>query len=228
MRLFKAATVLTDDGHWTIGYEVASACGVLLTAADPCSPTPEVVGNTAPGSAGAYGVVPFGAVARIERPMRCLESDAPLARTRLEGGSEYLAEWVLWNGLDGLPDLASLKDATPVDLPDDTALIDQIRGVIEAQHAAIPGLVGGILHLELAVAMRLTDANFRVLEELGYDVVVSPAYGDGTVAVTGPITVHLGAIEAVSHHDTAENRGVVEATRIMALDFDPCAAFLAA
>lgn len=223
-RLFAVSEVEQADGHWSIGYEVASVCGVLVATADPCDPLPAPIGDTDPASTGVYKVVPFGALARINRPMRCLESDRDLVAARLRGASETVAEYALWFGL-GLDGSESIADSATT-VTAGSGIEESIAAVIAAQNQAIPGVEPGLLHLGLGVALKLRGQAVDTLGEMGYEIVTGPLYPPGGIAVTGPVRVQLGSIEVDDFYSVASNQGSTVGTRVMAVGFDPCASFV--
>lgn len=224
MRLFSVATVAEGDGRWTIGYEVASVCGVKVTAADPCVPaSPAEVGATVDES-GEFAVTPIGVVGKVTRPLRCFDSDVDAARDRVLGASEYAAEAALWTGY-GIADVVNLTDdATSVTAGADATA--SIAALIAAQNAKLPGITDAVLHMGVEFALTLGSGQLETLRGIGYGIVVSPAYPSFSAAVTGPVKVLAGSVESGNHYDVSVNRGVTIATRIIAVEFDPCAAFV--
>lgn len=239
MGLLDVATVVTDDGNWTAGYEIESwACGIGVYITDICTPSPiHVAGSTyrdegTRGSAGFIRIEPFAFTAGIVRDVRCegtLEStkvaeylaasEKPIAQVFGESFAGFTGETLDPDGVNvGKPSITMVT--TVGGQSDIVTLLDAWSDKTTKSYS------NAILHLGLKSAFTLlTQDNIAVLNSLGVRVAISPGYLPDMRALTGDVAVRLSSIQTLKETDATHNKTYIEATRLAAVEFDPCLAF---
>ena len=221
--LLEVATVLEGDGHWTIGYEIdALACGRVIEAYDICTPGTPAVSDSAVG----FKVDPFALVGAQKFGTRCEPSDAADALTRaLADSTEKLVANNFWNGdvTDWVGNPGDMYLTSP-SIFTVSAGSDTLASIAAALIAASDNHpeIDPILHLGVGAALSIP--NWETFEALGIEYSISLGYPSDGIAVTGPVLVRLGSIETLERHDERNNRNFVSATRLAAVEFDPCLA----
>lgn len=82
-----------------------------------------------------------------------------------------------------------------------------------------------LVHLGVGSLLELFgEVENSLIKNLDIKVATSAGYPTNAIAVTGPIRVELGPDEVLQSHDTTVNDIVTEASRLGALEFDPCIA----
>lgn len=220
--LLDVATVLIGDGTWTYSEESDSfSCGRVVDAVGICAPgvIPAVTDSLT-----GFKIEPFGLYGAQQFGNRCGPDDyMPTMAKVLDDASEYLITKVFWAGAsevlgtwDGNVFLTSTEVATVAPGADDTATLAAVLDAAYSRHPEIKPVV----HLGWVTAMKLGAG----LKNIDIDYVVGPGYPASAIAVTGPITIRLGSVEATENYTSRNNRFVVEATRLASIDFDVCLA----
>jgi hypothetical protein len=226
--LLDVATVIDGDGDWTKsqgGYEFRElACGRTHGTADICAAPPIEVTNES--AVTIFKAVPFVHHAEQEFNIQCEPAEAVSALTQaMKDAAEYVVTRQFWSGDasdwtgtgEGIfltaPGIATA--AAGADVP------ASIAAALAGAYAAQPDL-RPVVHLGLGASFALppgfTDDHPSVtyVEGIGY-----PADG---IAVSGPITVHLGTVETIAMTSTDINRRYISGTRLLAVEFGPCSA----
>jgi hypothetical protein len=247
-RLFDVAEVIRGD-TWTddLGnprnfagvYDRQYDDQVPLIATDICTRT-----NTSliAGVVGAlptlYTIRPFGVTVSASRPNRCILGQFPEFEDelikRLDRESERAAAATLYGGVTGwdntCPYLLS-SDVTTVG--SGTTVQDTVPSVMDLFYAGQTGQMP-ILHLGQTAGVKISAGNalsptpsskefFLAMD--GTPINISPEFPTNFVAVTGPITIHLGSAgmqEPKWYYDsrTNNNRSIFTAERVMSLEFN--------
>lgn len=243
MGLLDIATVETGDGQWTAGYEVESwGCGVGEYITDLCTPDPiHVAGaeyrESDGGTPGSVKIVPFSFVAGIARNTRYF-SDTDVPRlAEFIAASETPVAYVFSRGFAGYEG-ETLATAASNDKPSVTTVAagastqETIISLLEAwSNRSTFGYDSAVLHLGVSAAFSLSSQPFvseawSVLNEMEIDVAISPGYPTDFVALTGPIVIRLSSIQVLKATDALHNKIFFEATRLAAIEYDPCLAFV--
>jgi hypothetical protein len=225
--LLDVATVIDGDGNWTKanGYEFDDlACGRTHGTADVCNP-PTITVTDQPAATG-FKAAPFVHHAQQEFGVRCAHEDAEAALTQaMRDAAEYIIGRQFWSGdvedWVGATEGVYLEHADVETVAAATNVPASIAAALTAAYAAHPELTPTV-HLGLTASYALppgfTSEHPRVtfVEGIGY-----PADG---IAVTGPVTVHLGTIETISATSHNVNRLYISGTRLAAVEFGPCSA----
>lgn len=224
-----AATVTTGDGKWMSGTESDhldcgreyAVSGNICQSATP--PDPSEYG-------GLYNVRPFVVESKQKFPVRCAPEDAEAAlRTDMADSTEYFVARNFWLGdatdWDGATEGLFLADADIATVAVSATFEASIGAALAAAYANHPG-ISPILHLGLTAALSLAPNYFT--DNTKMQVAVSPGYPPNGIAVTGPVSVSLGDIEARRLIDQSVNREHVYGSRFAAFDFDPCLAVVVA
>ena len=238
MGLLDVATVVDDDGRWTAGYEIESwGCGLGEYITDLCTPSPIHVAGAeykAPdgGVPGAVKIVPFGFTAGIARNTRyhsdadvptlaeyIAVSETPIARVFSQGFAGFSGETLVTTPDAGKPSLTEVLAGA-----DDTATIVALLKAWSAQTTF--SYQSAILHLGLTTAFTLPDHTWDVLDKMDIETSISAGYPDDLIAVTGPIVIRLSSIQVLKSVNATSNKVFFEATRLAAIEFDPCLAFV--
>lgn len=221
--LLDVADVITGNGHWMSGYEVdALACGRTFDAVDICVPgDPPDIDDSLTG----YKITPFAIVSQQRFGARCTPAEAWSALdSATDDASENIVAKVFWNGDGEVTGWDSDMFMTHADIETSSAGSSNVESLATAWTAIVndhPDLTDPVLHLGVEAAMDL-DTKIKNLDI--DDVVVSPAYPQDAIAITGPIVVRLSDIQSLTSHDRGINRRYFEATRLAAIEFDPCLA----
>lgn len=238
MGLLDVATVVDGDGRWTAGYEIESwGCGIGEYITDLCTPSPIHVAGAEykepdGGVPGSVKIVPFSFTAGIARSTRYhSDTDVPTLTEYIAASESPIAKVFSQSfvGFDG-ETLATAPDAGKPSLTevpagaDDTATIVALLKAWSAQTTFSYG--AAILHLGLSSAFTLPDQTWDVLDKMNIKVSISSGYPDEFVAVTGPIVIRLSSIQILKSTDATNNKIFFEATRLAAIEFDPCLAFV--
>jgi hypothetical protein len=217
--LLDVATVLKSDGNWTAGYSVdALACGRLIDTVDICTPAePPEVSEALIG----YKIEPFVIYGRQKFGVMCAPDDMEAEiKDALENATEHEVARVFWEGgitgWDGNLYLES-SEVHNVTVPTDPK--DALATMLKEAYDRHPD-IQPLIHLGILSGLQVAGD----LEKLEVDYCISPGYPKNGMAVTGPVVVHLGTIQATKSHDTSVNRFYVEANRLAAVEFDPCLA----
>lgn len=225
MRLLDAVDLRTGDGFWTRGYDLPeSACGFAVTKRDICGAATDVL-TTVPlyNQDVIHKIRPFGIEGMLERVTRCSgPNDKALVARLTESAEELVFGHVLENGAEAAwasPNLAMTEVSTVVAAEATaSAKVETALGEYYSRTAETP-----ILHLGLGSAFGLTSDVRKVLEDdLNVSVVVNPAYTVDLVAVTGPMIAYLGTAESLEEYSHGTNAVKNTATKIGAIEFDPC------
>lgn len=220
-----AATVLVGDGNWTSGYEIdALACGRNIGATDLCKP----VDPPEPDEEGSgYRVVPFGIEGHQKWSVICAPSDNESAMTEaITVASEFIVANTFWSG--AIADWKGDEEGLFLEHPDIHTIAPEekigrsIASALKEAYTRHPEIQPTV-HLGLGSAVDFAS-DFFVAEESHVKFIVSPGYPMDAVAVTGPVVVRLGSVETLKSYDHRVNREYVQATRIAAVEFDPCLA----
>ena len=237
MGLLDAATVTTGDGDWTSGYEIESwGCAVGEYITDICTPDPiHVAGNTyrTPGSGevGAIKIEPFVFTAGLTRETRhtaglerakvtefIAASEIPLAVVFSQGFTDYTGET-----LATVPDVGK-PSVSLVPAGVGTTVYEDLLTAWSAK--TTQPWTDVLLHVGLGRWLGLTEDLRLALDALDIELVVSPGYPSDFVALTGPVAIRLSSIQTLTQTDALANNVYIEATRMAAIEFDPCLAFL--
>lgn len=228
--LLNVASVVNGDGNWAAGYEAeALGCGLSVSVTDVCTPARAVVTGAAIAEAypSAYEVAPFAIVSRTKRPTRCSSGEEQKqVDEALSAATEMAVGQVFWSGIAGWTTGAFLESTDVATVATGTTTLDTV-GTALAEFYTLGGWEVPILHLGIKSALDVAELFESPLFE-GLSVAVSPGYPSAGVAVTGPITVHLGPVQSMQSYDSTVNRSEIEANRLAAIEFDPCIAVLAA
>ncbi len=225
--LLEIATLSDGGGDWTkangYGFDDLS-CGRTHGACDICA-TPPIQVTNVPAATG-WKAVPFVHHAEQEFSTRCEPADAESALTQsMLDATEYIVTRQLWFG-DADDWTGSVEDVYLTSPSVSTAVAGantpaSIAAALAAAYAQTPDLKP-VVHLGLAASWSLPPGfaaehpTVQFVEGIGY-----PATG---IAVTGPVTVHLGTVETISMTSTDINRRYISGTRLLAVEFGPCSA----
>jgi hypothetical protein len=222
--LLSVAKVDTGDGDWTAGYTSESlGCAVSVWLADPCTPVPTLISGEDDIDPSAYLVGSFGIIAKMSRTNRCAEgTELEYIRSAVEEATELAAGKAFWEGFESAEMFLLSPDVETVAAGANVA--ETVAKVLRAFAISVPG-VEPILHLGYSAALTVGDAlNNEGNLKIGIQVAVSPGYPANGVAVTGPVLVRLSSVQALQAYDRDVNRTNIEANRLGAIEFDPCAA----
>lgn len=226
--LLDVAKVDVGDGDWTASYLSESlGCAVSAWLADPCDPTPDLISGTDGVDPSAYLIRSFAAIVKMSRTNRCAEGrELEWVRSSMEEATEFAVAKVFWEGLPSLEVSLAADDVQSAAAGANVAA--SVAAALLKFGQESPG-VEPILHLGIGAALSIGDLlNDEGNLKIGVRVATSPGYPTAGIAVTGPILIHLGQIEAVQVYDRDVNRTNIEANRLGAIDFDPCVAVLVA
>lgn len=237
MGLLDAANVVTGDGNWTAGYEIESwGCAVGEYITDICAPDPiHVAGNTyrTPGSGevGAVKIEPFAFTAGLTRETRYSGGEEAAKATEFLAASENLIAQVFSEGFSGFTGetLATAPDVgkpsvTPVPAGVGTTVYEDL--LTAWSDKTTQPWSKALLHVGLGIWLGMTQDLRLALDTLGVQLVTSPGYPSDFVALTGPVAVRLSSIQTLTETDALANMVYIEATRLAAIEFDPCLAFV--
>lgn len=223
-----------DTGGWTNGYDFdAFGCVMTSKVDDICDPAPVLLSgpdwidgdDEAPSNAVKRAPV-FGVSTYLQQRLLCGgEGDTEkVVRSALDVESEKAVGRVLSVGFPGND--VNLADA-------DVATVTAGANVRESLAKALDKLwdiatgVGAdetVIHLGIGTALAFTEVTSDGLgaRGLGDRVAVSEGYAMGLLAVTGPVTVHLGDDHYTETVDHRTNRKLPFASRLASVYFDPC------
>lgn len=240
--LFSVATVVRHDDNdleWTFGYHQlhasSQAVAIVPTNGD-AGPAVAIHGFVDHSDNNVVGAT-FEVV--IEEMFTGLgaNKDTPFERLRdvMEPASERAVEYALWTGkgIEGIEGAHWLFDA---DARTKSAGTDKDYYLATAEEAISENLLGiqGVIHMSrrTATVINSFEREGKSLSTiLGTPVVAGTGYGhtDPTanfMAVTGPVTVHLGPIvindeNLRNNFDASTNTYHVRASRLVSVTFDP-------
>ena len=224
--LIEVATVLHGDGTWASGYDAeALACGFSVDVVDPCDPGRTSVSTVTPpdGEMGGWTIPSFAIVSEMIRANRCVApEDRDRAQVALVNATERAVGMAFW-GDPGMASLVTLDDGASV--APGTSVEASLVALLDNFYST-SALYHPIVHMGLANAFALQELLTEDMRALrtGERVCISVGYPVDGLAVTGPITIHLGSIETMVNYDASHNRTSFEATRLGSIEFDPCAA----
>lgn len=217
-----------DDQNWTaMGTGVdALACGRRMDVNGICSPTPP---PEPPDALIGYQSYPFAITADQKLPTRCgPEEGAEMLIQAFRDAAEYQFGYVLWHGSSFWPNFGSGDDQPQIYLSSPDIATTEYAAFLPKDHIAEVLADAMEAHPELDPLLHLgykTALNVGMdLDILGVPYVVNPAYPLEGVAVTGPITIHIGTVQDLTHVNWNINREYAEATRLGLIEFDPCLA----
>jgi hypothetical protein len=226
----EAAEVERGDGHWSAGYQFDSVgCVLHSIISDVCTPARGTLSGTndpAATSSGRNAYV-FGVVTSMRGRARCSSGLEPKwVADALDAETEKAAGEVLFGGNGGAADVYLTKGEVATVASGTTT-----PATVAAALAKFWTLATGvkqedtILHLGIGSALgmvNLIDGDYLYGTKI--KVSVSEGYGVNVVAVTGPVTIRVGDNQVVAVPDTKNNDLNNEATRLVAVEFDPCIA----
>lgn len=231
-----ANLVRTGESFGTSSYDLPSPTPFMRSALyDVCDPTNEHIDVSGLGVGDPYPssdcILPranvFAVVVDLgSRAMRSEGNEEELVRSALDIESEKAAGIAMWGGDYASPPPTSLSGA---DVATVAAGADPAASLVAALGAYWKRSVGidypdTIIHLGVAHLVSLFgQIEGGVVKNLDIRVATSPGYPDDLIAVTGPVTIKLGPDEVDSNVDRS-NAMVSEASRLVAIEFDPAAA----
>lgn len=218
-----------DSSAWTaLGEEFdGMACGrrheILGEICEPAPVDPQDVSLT------GYESKPFVLLTQQTFGVRCTPEQAlELARESNTDSLDHQIGKVFWSGLvdwDGTLWLESSEVArSVVDVSTAESLRRGLATLVQDAMNANPDL-DPLLHLGMNTVLQLGEDR---LDALGFPYVVNTGYPIDGLAVTGPVTIRIGDVQAIQSYNVSINRTSVEALRFAAFQFDPCQARLGA
>lgn len=230
MGLLDTATVIRGNGPWSNGYDLEeSGCGLAVRVGDICAPTFQAVVGDPAWVPNVLQIKAFGLDATLSRSVRCaLPQDMQRTQTTLKLGEEQAVAFVFEHGI--VPGWASPhlmhEDVENVSIPGGSTFLAAVGTVLTAFYRKSPHKP--LVHVGVnSMLSLLDDAGKSLLDTLGAEVVFSPGYSPDLLAVTGPVTVHIGTVESVQVYDTTNNRTDILSTEVAAIEFDVCHAVYA-
>lgn len=221
---------------WTIGYDLqAATAAATLATLDPCSEQSQVIaGPTDPStSPKVYQITSFAAEVSARRNVRCAIGEELILVTALlaAGGTTSACEYVLWHGQPGWDNnlAPSLQNVDVQTVSASASVQDTLASVLNA-YSALTALQGHVIHLGLKSALDLSATGYAYgtdvsgelrLRATGAPIVVSPYYPPTGIALTGPIKVVYGPIQAFQTYDVNINRTNIAGNRLAVIEFDP-------
>jgi hypothetical protein len=222
----------------------ASSCGRLFDIVQSCNaPAPDELVPGSEQTGQKYLIEPFALLVRQKNSVACsLEDGKEAARVALECATAYQMASVLWNGTpEILPfadpdptganwqqtifiDSADVTGSTATAAPTNDWTLEAALGeLLEEAYAVHPELgCCSIIHMGAQAGIALSGP----IKRLGLNVVISPAYPSLGLAITGPIDIVLGSIQANENMNSVpqDNKVYIDANRLAAFAFDPCLA----
>lgn len=163
--------------------------------------------DTEPFACTAYGIV----------PPRCEPADyGDFIQQAIVTSSEWQISNALWTGYNGATGDMYLEhpDVEVIARTGDPYTI--VGAVLQRAYAKTPFLQP-VIHLGWQSAMSLQLG----LASLQLPFVVPHGYPANAIAVTGPVVIRLGSVQAIETYDMNLNRHSFEATRLASIEFDP-------
>lgn len=239
--LFSVAEVVrhdVDDARWTYGYDqyFVTPDGVQVLSTEAGSAAQAVPGSTFP--ADDIRGTTFEVVIEEEFSGMGANHVTPFAGLQdvMDAATQRAAEYALWSG----PGIQENTDAHWLFDADATAVVAagaDARAMLAEAEGAMGGNVTGIqgvIHMSRKTASLLGSAvrydDGEASTRLGSPIVAGTGYGhtgtDGSVAVTGPVIVHLGPVvvndtDLRNNFDPNTNTYRVRVSRVVSVVFDP-------
>lgn len=231
MQLMEAAAVEVGDGHWTSSYQYDTpGCALSSSRTDICTPVRQALTGDSAGSANASDGFIFAVVTSMKGRARCsLGSEGEWVKDALDMETEKAAGTTLWDGIGGAAD-AYLMAPEVSTVASGATVIDTVAALLEKFWQVATGvreedtvLHVGIKHLMVLANQGILDAD-STLKGTKVKVASSPGYALTAAAVTGPVRIRLSTDQVVQVPDISVNDLINEATRLVAIEFDPCTA----
>lgn len=228
--------VAYGDGGWTRGFDLqAATAATVMTIIDPCSEAPQYVAGTPNASPNVYHVTAFSAEVSARRNVRCaIGEELDIVQGLLTaGGSVGAAEYALWNGSPGWdPNVApSLQNADIKTVSATSGNVAETLASVIVAYSDLTVLNGYVLHLGIKAALDLSAQGYTYsidvmgnlrLRATDAPIVVSPYYPAAGVAITGPIEINVGDVQAFQTYDAGrQNRTNITGFQLMTVAFDP-------
>lgn len=217
-KFFETFKVLEDDGSWSSApYPLDTLSGnVKLATQDICDPPTDL---EFPEDDVAMGVTvsPFALTGYAKIPPRCAPRYVKdYLDAALIASTEYSVSKALWEGPTGVTSDLYLKHAGVEEIPR-TGDAYTLMGAALARAFEKTPFLQPVIHLGFQSAMALQFG----LNNLGLPFVVPNGYPAEAIAITGPIVIRLGSLQANDTMDMDLNRQYFETTRLAAIEFDP-------